>query len=183
MKLLKLYNDLLDKYTEQIVKLKKLRSEYSNEHNVSWVPFTVLNSRMFMFDEHLKNIHHSGFCYEEKNLIMPYLVNFMATYESASDKENAEFIKLKPKNNYQESIDNIIKKASPFLQFHKSLLNDLEDLKYSYTIPIAPKQRNATRQLAKYKKDRKEYFENIEILNKCKKEVNDRIEIFKKLIQ
>jgi hypothetical protein len=182
MDLTKSYNELLNNYTEQIVGLENLKAEHSKEHHIAWDPFGVLNSRMFTYDEYLQNVFHGSFCYKEKNVVMPYLVQFMAEFESSSEKDKAEFLELKQKNKYQESLDGVIEKASPFLDFHKSLLKELDNLKYTYKIPFPPKRKNATRQLAQYNGDRKDYFEKIESLDSCRTEVNNRIEKFKKIV-
>ena len=163
----KSYDDLLKSYTEQVVKLEKIKLEH---RQISWSPFGVLDSRIFIYDEYLTNDLHRGFCYEEKNLIMPYLVQFMAEYEQSSEEEKAKLEEIKPKSQYQESLDNLSTASLPFIDFKKMKLKELTNLKYSFTIPFPPKRRNATRQIAQYQEDRKKYFEQLDILERCKKE-------------
>ncbi|MBF4465950.1 hypothetical protein [Flavobacterium sp. LC2016-12] len=175
--LLKLYTELLRVYTEQVQKLEALKTERSKEHRMEWVPQMALNSRIFTYDEYLQNSFHGGFCYEEKNLIMPHLVKFIANYDYSSDEVKKEFENQKPKNDYQRHLDDVLYKNILFIDFLKYQLRELQELQYTFKIPSQPSRKNATRQFAKYKTDRDEYFEKINGLNRCRDEVNERIKI------
>lgn len=179
--LLTLYTELLKVYTEQVQKLEALKTEHSIEHRIEWMPHLVLNDRMFTYDEYLQNPYHGGFCFAEKNQVMPHLVSFIAAYESTNEEDKNEFLKLKPKSQYQEYLDDLLKNKSPFLEMLQSQLRGLQEIQYRYDIPSPPRRSNATRQLAKYEVDRKEYFEKVGSLDRCRNEVNDRIKLFKEL--
>ncbi len=178
-----LYSELLKVYTEQVEKLEKIKAEASEKHHIGWIPHMALNTRMFTYDEYLQNIHHGGFCFEEKNKIMPHLVRFIATYECSSEEAIKNFEQEKEQNNYQKQLDSIVFDKIPIIDFSKSQLRGLRDVKDTYDIPYPPKRRNATRQMAKYKTDRKKYFEKIDILNRCREEVEARIELIEKIQQ
>lgn len=179
--LLRLYTELLKVYTEQVQKLEALKVEQSKEHRIEWVPQLALNSRLFTYDEYLQNPFHGGFCYEEKNLIIPHLVNFIANYDYSSDDVKEEFEQRKPKNDYQRYLDDILFKKMLFIDFLKSQLRELQELQYTYKIPNQPSRKNAIRQIAKYKSDREEYFEKIDSLNRCRTEVNERLKIVEEI--
>jgi len=176
--LLTLYTELHKVYTEQVQKIEAIKTEYSKEHRIEWVPHLVLNGRMFTYDEYLQNPFYGGFCLEEKIIIMPHLVHFIAAFESSTEEVKRDFQLLKPNNEYQEYLDDLLKNKLPFLEMLKSQLRNLQEIQYRYDIPSLPKRSNATRQLAKYKLDRKEYFEKVESLDRCRNEVNDRIKSF-----
>jgi len=179
--LLKSYTELLRVYTEQVQKLEALKAEHSKEHRIEWIPQMALNSRIFTYDEYLQNPFHGGFCYKEKNLIMPHLVKFIANYDYSSDEVKEEFEKQKPKNDYQRYLDEVLFKKILFIDFLKSQLRELQELQYTHKIPSQPTRKNATRQIAKYKTDRDEYFEKIDSLNRCRAEVNERIKIVEEI--
>lgn len=179
--LLKLYIEPLKVYTEQVQKLEALKVEYSKEHRIEWIPQVALNSRIFTYDEYLQNPFHKGFCFEEKNLIIPHLVKFIATYDYSSDEVKTEFEKQKPENEFQGYLDDVLFQKQPFLDFLKSQLRELRELEYTYKIPSQPSRKNATRQIAKYKIDREEYLKKRETLNRCRDEVNERIKIVEEI--
>jgi len=147
------------------------------------VPHKVLNSRMFIYDEYLKNIYHGGFCYKEKNFIMPHLVNFLAAYEKCSEDVKMKFENLKTKNEYQQHLDELYFGQGNFSAFLQSQLSELQGKENRCRIPNPPLRGNATRQLAKYNKDKKEYDDEIASINRCRMEVNDRIKLYNELLK
>lgn len=176
--ILKLYQTLLEVYTEQVKGLESRMKEAQKEHHIAWVPHAVLNSRMFTYDEYLTNVYHDGFCYEEKNHVMPHLINFLAAYEKCSDPDNATFENLKPKSEYQQYLDELYLGKGAFSDFLQSQLKELQTKASEIRYPSRPQRTNATRQLAKYREDLNEYEEKIESINRCKQEVNERIKLF-----
>lgn len=182
-KLLILYQTLLATYTEQVIGLENRKKEAQKEHHAEWVPPMVLNSRMFTYDEYLTNVYYSGFCYKEKNRVMPDLVNFLAAFEKCSDDEKKAFEKLKPKNEYQQHLDELYSDKRSFMTFLESQLKELQVKESSYKDPCPPRRSNATRQMSKYRQEKKMYEEKIDSINRCRKEVNDRIELFRELLK
>ncbi len=182
---LKLYQTLLEAYTEQVKGLedRKKKAEAEVGHRIDWLPPAVLNSRMFTYDEYLTNIYHGGFCYEEKNHVMPHLVNFLAAYEKCSDADKESFQNSKPKNEYQKHLDELYLGKGRFSEFLQSQLKELRKSEDNYRAPYPPQQRNATRQLAKYQEEKREYEEKIASLNRCREEVNERINLYNELMK
>lgn len=180
--LFKLYSDLLNIYTEQVKKLELLKSEAEKTKRVELVPHMALNHRMFTYDEYLQNPSYGGFCYIEKNIIMPYLVPFFVAFDNSSEEIKIEFEQLKPKNQYQKYLDELLGKIKiPFIEFLKLQLHELQEIQYRYDIPSRPTRSNATRQQAEYEKNRKKYFEKVESLNRCREEINERIKLVNEL--
>lgn len=174
---MKSYSTLLRVYIEQVQKLETLKAAHSIEHRIEWIPHVVLNRHLFIYDEYLQNSSYGGFCFEEKNLITPYFVQFMATYDCSPEETKKEFEKQKPKNVHQGYLDVAIADKSPFIDYLKSQLKQLRELEYTYKIPSVPSRKNAIRQIAKYEADRKEYLKNINSLNRCRSEINERIKL------
>jgi len=178
-----LYQTLLEAYTEQVKGLENKKKETQKQHHIEWIPHVVLNSRMFTYDEYLTNVYHGGFCYEEKNNVMPHLVNFLAVYEKSSDEEKTTFENLKPKNEYQQYLDELYIGKGAFIAFLESQLKELQNKESNCRYPSRPQRSNATRQLAKYREDKEKYDEDIESINRCRKEINERIELFNELLK
>lgn len=178
--LLDTYNNLLQIYTEQVQKFEKIKNEDLNKHLIQWIPFSLLNSRIFVYDEYLQNPYYGGVGYEEKKKIMPNLVRFIVTYENSSEETVKKFEKQKTTNEYQNHLDEIIPKI-PFLDYLKGLLRELQEQQYQYSIPFPPKRSNATRQLAKYKEDMVKYQDKIASLNRCRDEINERIKFVEEI--
>jgi len=179
-KLLDSYIELLEIYTEEVIKLESLRDKEADQYP-RWNPAMTLNDRMFTYDEYLNNNSHRGYCYKEKNVIIPFLLKFIAVFENSSEATKLDFENLKPKNQYQEYLDDLFSKKTPFLDFLKSQLNELQDSKNKNITPFPPIRKNATQQQLKYEKYRKEYREEIESLDRCRKEVIARIKTFEEL--
>jgi hypothetical protein len=177
-----LYKTLLETYTEQVKGLEAAKKEAEKNH-AAWIPHKVLNSRMFTYDEYLNNASYGGWCYAEKNRIMPHLLNFIAAYEKCSFEEKETFEKLKPKNEYQQYLDELYIGKGEFIPFLESQLKDLLHIERTYQIPHKPQRSNATRQLVKYQKELKEYEERIASINRCREEVYERIKYFKALLK
>ncbi len=182
--ILKLYQTLLEAYTDQVkgFEERKKKTESEEGHRIEWVPHLILNSRMFTYDEYLTNIYHGGLCYNEKNCVMPHLVNFLAAYENCSDEEKAAFDNVKPKNEYQQYLDELYIGKEKFSEFLQSQLKELRDKEYNYKPPSRPQRSNATRQLAKYREEMQEYEEKIASINRCREEVNKRIKLLTELL-
>lgn len=174
---------LLDVYTEQVKGLEEEKKKLAVKHSIDWIPHMVLNSRMFTYDEHLTNIHHGGLCFNEKNRIMPHLVNFLAAFEKCSDEEKTSFENLKTKNEYQQHLDELYVGKGKFLEFLQAQLKELREREYRCRIPSRPQRSNATRQQAKYREDMKAYEEEIASINRCRDEVNKRIQLYNELIK
>lgn len=138
---------------------------------------------MFTYDEHLTNIICEGYCFEEKNLVMPHLVNFLAAYEKRSEEEKAEFEEIKPKREYQQQMDQLYVKKGKFRDFHQSQLHELMESENNCRVPHRPQQSNATRKLATYEKVKIECLENIASINRCRDEVNKRIKLYSELLK
>jgi len=179
-KLLDSYNELSKIYTKEVIKMDSLRDKVANT-NPNWNPAKTLNARMFIYDEYLNNNFYSGYCYKEKNVIMPFLLKFIAVFENSSEETKLDFENLTPKNQYQIDLLDLFIKKIPFLDFLKSQLNQLDDLKNKNAAPFPPIRKNATRQHSKYEKDSIEYREEIESLDRCRNEVFARIKIFEEL--
>ncbi|MWB92816.1 hypothetical protein GON26_00405 [Flavobacterium sp. GA093] len=179
-KLLDSYIELLKIYTEEVTKLELLKDQENDKHS-RWNPAITLNRSMFTYDEYLNNDLHRGYYFKEKNLIMPFLLKFIAIFENSSEEEKLDFENLKTKNKYQENLDDLVSNKVPLLDFLKFQLKELQELKYTYTIPFPPKRKNATLQQAKYEKDIKEYWVKANSLERCREEVNARIKNFEEL--
>ena len=176
--ILKAYSELIEVYNEQIRHLEEIRN---SDKRYEFNPVSVLNSRMFTYDEYLLNPFYGGGCYEEKNVVMPYVEKFFAHYENLSSEEKEEFESRKIKEGLKCSLDPLIKEKSPIIEFLKSQLAELERLRYDQKMPFPPKRKNATQQKAKYLKDRKEYDEQMKSIQNCKEEVQSRIERIEKM--
>lgn len=182
--ILEKYVELLDVYSQQVKSLEDRKKEVDKKQpNSGGVPYMMLNSRIFIQDEYLTNPFHRGFCYEEKNRIMPHLVSFLATYEKCTAEDRAEFENLKPKGQYQQYLDELIKGKEPFLEFLESQLKDLNAKENRVQVPFPPRRRNATRQLADYREAKRKYEEEMASIKRCREEVIDRKELFKKLLE
>lgn len=179
--LLKLYSELLTIYVNQIKNIESQNNELQNKQRIQYDSYAVLNRHMFIYDEYLQNTSYRGFCYSEKNLIMPYLVDFIVVFENSSEQIKTEFQKLKFKNQDQEYLDNLLKDKFPFVNFLQLQLLELKDLKYKCIRPIKPQRSNASRKIEKYEKDLKGYFEKVKILDNCLYEVNERIKLVEEL--
>jgi hypothetical protein len=181
---LNLYQRLLEVYTEKVKGLEEKKKILEAEigHQIGWIPHMVLNSRMFTYDEYLTNIHHGGFCFEEKNHVMPHLINFLAAYEKSSEEDRGIFENLKPKSEYQKYLDTLYLTKGDFSEFLQFQLKELQDKENSYRPPFRPQRRNATRQLAKYREDMNEYEEKIDSINRCRQEVTERINLYNHLL-
>ncbi|MCB0743607.1 MAG: hypothetical protein KDC67_06870 [Ignavibacteriae bacterium] len=171
-KILKLYSELLQVYTEQIKHFEQVKE--SNKR-IQWNPVSVLNSRMFIYDEYLLNPYHGRFCFEEKNAVMPYLEEFIAHYELLVPEQKIEFEAQKYKNGYYLSLDALINDSIPIIDFLKSQLVELERQRLNCNKPFPPKRKNANRQKAKYLEDKKEYEGQMRSLQNCFEEVQSRI--------
>ena len=177
-KTLDLYKSLLDVYTTQVKGLEEQKKEANKKHRLDYIRHSVLNSRIFTYDEYLTNQFHGGWCYEEKNLIMPHLVPFIAQFEKLSQEEIAAFEANKPKNDYQDALDYLYKNKGSFSALLKNQLKELSQKESDLRIPRRPQRRNATRQMSDYMEETEEYEEKLASLRRCRKEVEDRIELF-----
>ena len=170
--ILKLYSELLQVHTEQIKHLEEIKK---SDDRIRWNPVSVLNTRMFLYDEYLLNPYHGGFCYDEKNAIMPYLEEFIAHYELLSSEQKEEFEAQKNKNGYHSRLDTLINEKTPIIDFLRSQLAELEKQRNIHKMPHPPRKKNATRKKAKYLEDKKEYDEQMKSIQNCKEEVQSRI--------
>ncbi len=171
--ILKLYSELIKIYTEQIDHLERIKESYIK---IQWDSVSVLNSRMFLYDDYLLNMYHGGFCFEEKNAVMPYLENFIAHYELLTPEQKKEFDARKNNDGYSSNLDSLINSTTPIIDYLKSQLVELEKNRQDCKIPFPPKRKNATRQWTKYLEDEKEYKKQMKSLQNCKDEVQARIE-------
>lgn len=183
-KLLELYLPLLETYSEQVKNLEDFKSEKEKEHKtkISWVPHSFINSRIFTPDEYLNNLYHGGSGFEEKNNILPLLLPFMAAYEKTSDKEKEEFEESKPKNNYQSNLEEVWKGKGSMVNFFQGQHRELVTKESYIRLPKPPSRSNATRQLAKYEEEQKEYYKKAESIERCKREILGRLDFYKSLL-
>lgn len=183
-KLLELYQTLLEVYTDQVKGLENKKKEVEKEHrHIQWLPHRALNCRMFTYDEYLTNAYNGGFCYEEKNKVMPHLIYFLSSYEKCSDEERKNFESVKPKNEYQQYLDELYIGKGSLLTFLESQLKQLRDSELNTKVPYPPQRRNATRKITEYHEDKRKYEEEIEIINRCRQEVRERMHMFNDLLK
>jgi len=174
----KLYKTLLKVYISQveILEAKNINSSRSELAR-------VLNRNFFLCDEVLKNYYYQGSCYEEKNIIMPHFIHFLATYEKCTEDQRQEFERLKLKDNYQIFLNGLYLDKTPFLEF---LEKELENLKFQESIcgmpPVKPIRSNATRQLEQYRIDKENYDKEIDEIDSRRREITDRIKEFEKIL-
>lgn len=176
--LLEAYQNLLDVYTKEVKDLE-LRKK---EAGTSWVSYKVLNSRMFYFDEHLRNVYHGGFGYEEKNRVMPFLLKFISLYETSSEEQKKLFENQKTTNEYQQCLDELLSGKYPFTEFLQSQLKEIQHQEARCKMPYPPQRSNATRQQAVYRKEMSDYEEKLNSLSKCRREVEERVSLYESLM-
>ncbi|WP_343591072.1 hypothetical protein [Flavobacterium sp.] len=170
------YYELLNVYTQEITSFERLKEKTNNEEGLQaaiWSPHTVINSRMFHYDEWLTNPIHNYFCYEQKHKILPKLIEFLASYNMLDDEEKKKFSEIRLRNKYQEYLDEIWKPHTDFIGFLKGQKDERENLKYTFKYPAKPSRSNAYRQLAEFEKKREEYMKDIESQENCIKEIEE----------
>lgn len=177
-KLLELYRNLLKVYSEQVIGLEHETAEVQKQHHVGGIPYRVLNSRMFIPDAYLTNVYNGGICYEEKSLIMPYLVDFIAHYEKITDEDKAIFEAAKDKSDYQVYLDSLLVKVTPFKPFLEAQLSEYRSKEIELKSPYRPQRQNATNQWAKYRKEEQDYQDKLCDIKRCINEIETRILLF-----
>ncbi|WPQ63806.1 hypothetical protein SIO70_02900 [Chitinophaga sancti] len=179
--LLNHYKKLLEVYSDCVIGMEKILVKVKQEQpDIRSVSYKVLNSRMFTEDEYLTNNTYLGYCFKEKSAIMPYLIPFVAAYEKSTDEEKQEFQNRKPTGPYQGYLDELWIEKIPLLNFLEKQLLNQEYRKNRLIIPFPPKRKTATKQLEKYREDKKTYEEEKDSIERCRNEINERISLFKK---
>ena len=106
----------------------------------------------------------------------------MAAYEKSSEKEKEEFEESQPKSIFQSYLDEIWKKKGSMVNFLQGQHRELVTQESFNRLPKPPSRSNATRQLAKYEEEQKEYYKKAESIEKCKREIMERLDFYQKLL-
>lgn len=181
-KTLESYNELLDVYTQEVTLFEELKKKTNIERGINtvrWSSHSVINCRMFHFDEWLTNPHHDYFCYEQKQKILPKLIVFLALYNKLNDIEKDKFEEIRLKNKNQEYLDELWLPRLNFIEFLNEQKKERENKKYSVRSPVKPSRPNAYRKLAEFDRQKEEYSKNIKSEENCIKE----IEVWRKLYE
>lgn len=180
-KILEHYNNLLEVYTEEVTLLemqKEKINEKEGSNTLVFSPHSVINSRMFHFNEWLNNPCNNDLYYEKKKKILPLLIRFISEFNKLNDAEKEDFEKSRKKDRYQEFLDDLWKPKIEFLNFLESLRKERDEYKLTFKSPPKPTRPNAHRQWAEFEKKKDEYWKEIDSNENCIKEIAEWKKIY-----
>jgi hypothetical protein len=180
-RILQHYDNLLKVYTDEVTLFEKQKEEFNkvegSNKDVS-SPHSVINHRMFHFDEWLTNPFHNYFCYEQKKKILPLLIRFISEFNQLTNDEKEIFEKSRIKDKYQEFLDELWKPKLDFLKFLDLLKKERDEHKLTFRYPPKPSRSNAHRQLAEFEKKKTDYWKDMDSNENCIKEIAEWKKIY-----